>query len=118
MSRMPAATISSTPPSSGSSARAHTCDGRERASARLVKSWASGRGSTKSDAGVDVVDLERAARCVWDPLVVHASRGVGGDAPNAMQQVFLRLAAQACRRSPQQLPHTAERPSITPATDR
>ena len=64
MSRMPAATISSTPPSSGSSARAHTCDGRERASARLVKSWASGRGSTKSDAGVDVVDLERAARCV------------------------------------------------------
>jgi len=77
-----------------------------------------GARSTKSDAGVDVVDLERAARCVWDPLVVHASRGVGGDAPNAMQQVFLRLAAQACRRSPQQLPHTAERPSSTPATDR
>jgi len=77
-----------------------------------------GARSTKSDAGVDVVDLERAARCVWDPLVVHASRGVGGDAPNAMQQVFLRLAAQACRRSPQQLPHTTERPSSTPATDR
>ena len=77
-----------------------------------------GARSTKSDAGVDVVDLERAARCVWDPLVVHASRGVGGDARNAMQQVFLRLAAQACRQSPRQLPDTAERPSSTPATDR